>query len=351
MVHRCEYGDERGDRREREPRPVGGEVGQVDGDEHRRERADRERSGGAERVPTRRAGVAHRSPRLPQERGGSSEEQAARPGDGRQVENVYPVGSVDHGDRRRHDRVAVRPDPRRHHDGDADPRDRPADRAAGGEADPGDGDDDERPDDVPLFFDREAPEMAQHRGVARREVRRFTRDLPPVGDVEQRPGQVAANLRRLLGGADREHPDRDGDQDDEERREQPPESPHPERTEGHGPATATFLDQERRDEEARHDEEHLDPEEPTLHPREPAVVEQHGDDRDGAQAVERRLVPETGHHGSVVGHDRKTYSHVGRTPRRFRRDAGQRRTVVPSLVVSTVQPSACNSARSESAVA
>ena len=51
-----------------------------------------------------------------------------------------------------------------------------------------------------------------------------------------------------------------------------------------------FLEQQRRDQEPRHDEEHFDAEEATVHPREPAVVEEHDDHRKGPQPVERRLI-------------------------------------------------------------
>ena len=57
-------------------------------------------------------------------------------------------------------------------------------------------------------------------------------------------------------------------------------------------AAAALLEQQRRDEEAGDDEEHLDPDPPTLHPREPGVVQDHRDHRQRPQPVEAGLVAE-----------------------------------------------------------
>jgi hypothetical protein len=64
----------------------------------------------------------------------------------------------------------------------------------------------------------------------------------------------------------------------------------PELLQPHTTRALALLDQQRGDEEAGHDEEHLDAEESTVHPREPGVIQHHGRDRDRPQPVEPRLV-------------------------------------------------------------
>ena len=131
--------------------------------------------------------------------------------------------------------------------------------------------------------------MAQQRRVAG-EVRHVAEDLAPVAHVEHRPRDVAAQLRALLGRSGQRRPDRDEEDHGEERRQEPLGSTHPEPAERDTAVAVVFLEQQRRDQEPGHDEEHLDAEEPAVHPREPGVVQQHDDDRQGPQPVERRLV-------------------------------------------------------------
>ena len=71
------------------------------------------------------------------------------------------------------------------------------------------------------------------------------------------------------------------------RREQAPEAARPELEEADPPVMAVVLvEQQRRDEEAAEGEEHVDAEVATGHAPEAVVVEDHGDDGDGTEAVE-----------------------------------------------------------------
>jgi hypothetical protein len=51
-----------------------------------------------------------------------------------------------------------------------------------------------------------------------------------------------------------------------------------------------LCEQQSGDEVAAEDEEDLDSEEPTRYPRQPGVVEEHGDDRERAQPIETRQI-------------------------------------------------------------
>ena len=78
----------------------------------------------------------------------------------------------------------------------------------------------ERPEQVPLLLDGEAPQVPQRRRIAGREVRHVADDLAPVGDVEDRPRQVASQLRQLLVRAEDRRPRRHRDEHRTERRQQ-----------------------------------------------------------------------------------------------------------------------------------
>ena len=136
---------------------------------------------------------------------------------------------------------------------------------------------DERPHDVELLLDGEAPEVVEHRGlVERRPVPVRLTDEVPVGHVGERPTTGAADAVELGGRS--QHPGSEGDDgdEDEHRRQQPPEPPPPEREQPHA-AVVGVAQQQRRDEEARQGEEQIDAEEPTLQVA--GVEQEHGDDR------------------------------------------------------------------------
>ena len=84
----------------------------------------------------------------------------------------------------------------------------------------------------------------------------------------------------LLGGAEQGDPDPDGDEHAEQRRQQAASPSQPELAKTHPRTALALFEQQRRDEVAGDDEEHLDPEEATVHPSETSVVEDDGDHRD-----------------------------------------------------------------------
>ena len=143
---------------------------------------------------------------------------------------------------------------------------------------------DERPHDVELLLDGEAPEMVEHRRlVERRPVPVGLADEVPVGHVGERPAARASDAVELGGRT--EHPRTEGDDgdEDEHRRQQTPEPPPPERQQSDA-AVVGVAQQQRRDEEARQGEEQVDAEEPALQMA--GVEQEHGDDR-GARADRR----------------------------------------------------------------
>ena len=147
---------------------------------------------------------------------------------------------------------------------------------------------DERPHDVELLLDGEAPEVVEHRRlVERRPVPVGLADEVPVGHVGERPAAGASDTVELGGRT--EHPRTEGDDGDQDEhgRQQTPEPPPPERQQSDATVVGV-AQQQRRDEEAGQGEEQVDAEEPALQVA--GVEQEHGDDRGGAQTVERGQV-------------------------------------------------------------
>ena len=217
------------------------------------------------------------SPGAPDEGGGGAEEEAGRPGGRRQVHEVHLAAA------------GVQPE-RPHHQRHGDGAEQAGDRHRA-QPRPHQGDEGQRPQQVELLLDRQAPQVAQQRWVAG-VVRHVADDLAPVAEVAERPRHVPSHAAALLRRPDGERHHRHHREDDGERRQQPPCAPQPEPPEVGAERRLVLVEQERRDQEPGDDEEHLDADPPAVHPREPGVVADHGDDRQGAQPVEPRLVPE-----------------------------------------------------------
>ncbi len=155
-------------------------------------------------------------------------------------------------------------------------------------------DEEQRPDDVELLLDRQGPVVLHRRGahvrgevvhLAAREhpvddVRRCGRDVD--GDV---PPSQAGDDDERHGGRDDEHEDRGG----EEPADPAADEPQP----GDGSGGLELDDEESGDEEARDDEEDVDTDEATAQ-REPGVVGEDGEDRDGAKPLDVRPEPRSG---------------------------------------------------------
>ena len=147
---------------------------------------------------------------------------------------------------------------------------------------------DEWPRDIELLLDGEAPEMVEHRRlVERRPVAVGLADEVPVGHVGERPAAGATDAVEV--GWCPEHPRTEGDDGDQHEHcwKQPPEPPPPERQQSDAAAFGV-TQQQRRDQEARQGEEQVDAEETALQMA--GVEQEHGDDRGGAQTIERGQV-------------------------------------------------------------
>ena len=131
------------------------------------------------------------------------------------------------------------------------------------------GDERQRPHEVELLLDRQAPQVPQQRRVGG-VVRDVADDLAPVAEVGERPRQVAPHAGALGGRPDDERDDGDHGQHHAERRQQPAGPAQPELAEVDAPGRLALLDQQRRDQEAGHDEEHLDADPAAAHPANPA---------------------------------------------------------------------------------
>ena len=153
----------------------------------------------------------------------------------------------------------------------------------------GDQDEHQRPEQVPLLLHGQAPQVAKQGGSAG-EVGHMAEDLAPVGHVEDAPRVVAAQLRVLFGRPPQCRPHTHRQQHREQRGQQPAPTASPELTETDPTATIALLDEQAGDEIPGDDEEHLDPEEPPVHPPEPGVVEDDADHGQRANAVQAGLV-------------------------------------------------------------
>ncbi len=187
------------------------------------------------------------------------------------------------------DRAGV--DQQRHHDGDAERGEQQpaADvrKPAPTEADQPDHDD--RPEQVELLFDGEAPQVAKRSEVERRGVAGADPDLVPVGDVAEAGDDVAAEQTERLALEDR-GVDHQQNEHEEQRRQEPPGAAQPELLQVDAAALLVLADQQQRDQVAADHEEHLDAEEATGQPAVVRVVDHHGDDGHRAHPVETRQV-------------------------------------------------------------
>ena len=195
-----------------------------------------------------------------------------------------------HADRRRDRRAAASTSSTI--DATATPAEQPGDRRRVLSRERIEGDEHQRPQEVELLLDRQAPQVAQQRRVAG-VVRDVADDLAPVAEVAERPRQVAPQLSPRCSAeptasattaTDASTTASAGSSRRARRSQNRPRSTRP--------GTLVLVEQQRRDQEPGHDEEHLDADPPAVHPGEPGVVADHGDDRQGPQPVEAGLVAE-----------------------------------------------------------
>ena len=173
---------------------------------------------------------------------------------------------------------------------------------------------DQRPEQVELLLHRQRPHVLEQRRAPRAlEVREVAEDEEPVLDVEQRGDDLAPQLVEHVGeeqdGVDRHH-----EEHGEERGEEAAGPPVPEPLQPDPAVLLPVGQQQARDQVAADHEEHVDAEEATRDPPLVGVVQQDGDDRDRAEAIERGDVPETRRVLGRRGRDSVRYCHSGHSP-------------------------------------
>ncbi len=156
-----------------------------------------------------------------------------------------------------------------------------------------------RPHQVELLLDPERPGVLQGGGRAELgEVRLVGEDELPVGHVEEGGQGVAPQGRQVDGGAGggsaqpavEHHEEADGDEQDDQRGQEAPGPASPEGPQPDPVGSQPFLQEQRRDEEARQDEEDVHAEEAARGPSEAEVVRDHTPHGQRPQTVERREV-------------------------------------------------------------
>ena len=242
-----------------------------------------------EREPDRPedAGRGHRSglhrrdaglqlPRVPEERQAAAEHQAADAG-------VRPVV-----DERRVDRVVQQ----RHQHGRGEREgqhgdEQPVRPLAEQHQEAGQG---QRPQQVELLLHGQRPQVAQQRRPLELvEVGRAAQDEVPVHRVGEGGEEVTLEAGQLL--PDEQDADQgDGEQQCEHRGQEPAGPAEPEVLQADGAVAPVLAEQQHRDQVAADHEEHLDAEEAAPQPRGVAVVDDHRDHGQGAQAVQPREV-------------------------------------------------------------
>ena len=115
----------------------------------------------------------------------------------------------------------------------------------------------------------------------------------PVAHVEQRGQRVEPQSPVGPLGHDDRREEGHEEQHQQQRGEQPPRPAGPERPQLDREGLAPLAHQQRGDEEPGQDEEGVDPHEPAVHVRDPAVEHHHGDDGAGPDPVESREVGQT----------------------------------------------------------
>ena len=145
----------------------------------------------------------------------------------------------------------------------------------------------ERPHQVELLLDRQAPGVVERRWRTEdRTVVVTVEDLAPVRDVPNRRKCVAADLVELAGLGDERRKRRNAGEHEEQRGQQTPRPASPERRELDRAGLLALGQQEAGDQETRENEEEVDAEVPAG--QVPSVKEDDRDDGSATRAVERR---------------------------------------------------------------
>ena len=224
------------------------------------------------------AAIALRDPHRPEQRQRRSQRQLPDAAEGREVGG----GRL----------VAGELDPKREgadqEDSERHPE-RRADGAAAAAPEPGDGEQQGRPDQVELLLDRQRPEV-EHRArfdVLGEVVDRLLGEVP-VGRVEGGADDVAGDFDRAHGREQQQREDADRGEQDRRERQQPPGAAGVEAAQGDAPGAVDLVEQKAGDEEAGDDEEDVDADVAAGEERDAGVAEQDRADRDRAHALDVR---------------------------------------------------------------
>ena len=146
-------------------------------------------------------------------------------------------------------------------------------------------DDDQRPHQIELLLHRQRPHIGQQQRLGLVEVGRSGHDLHPVVDQQDRADDLAPHgqqdVAAQAGGRSHGRGDRD-----EQGGHDPAQAPGPEALDVDAPRGAPLDEQEAGNEEARDDEEGVDPHHSARQEPGQQVVDEDDGDGDGAQSVE-----------------------------------------------------------------
>ncbi len=188
---------------------------------------------------------------------------------------------------------------------------------------------DQRPHQVELLLDRQAPGVVERRGDAEHvPVADVGQHPVPVGDVPEGGEHVAPEAGAVGLGGEPQQQRRDAHDQHEHGGQQAPRPPCPEPAEADAAGAVVLGDEQRGDQEAGEDEEEVDAEEPAVE-----APEVEGDDRghrQAAQPVEGGLVAQPAARGPGDGRGRlvgrRRVEGCGRAVGRRRVVGGPRRT-------------------------
>ena len=146
----------------------------------------------------------------------------------------------------------------------------------------------QRPQHVELRLDRKAPQVAQQRRRCEAiEVRLAFGREPPVHHRRERCERIAAQRPVPQRAVVDRGEDREPGQHDQRCGQEPAHPPAPEPRQVTAPFARPFANDQRRDEEAGEDEEHVDAQPTARQPRTARVEHHDREHRDAAQPVER----------------------------------------------------------------
>ncbi len=169
---------------------------------------------------------------------------------------------------------------------DRGPEDR-ADGEAAAAPEPGDAQQQGRPNEVELLLDRQRPEVLERaRFDPLGEVVDRLRGEVPVGDIEGGADDVAGDFLAADGREQQRRRQGNGGEHDQHQRQQTARPARVEADQRDAAGAVHLPHQQPGDQEAGDDEEDVDPDVSPREEGDPGMAEEHSDDRDRAQALD-----------------------------------------------------------------